>query len=115
MTASGLTITYRVARPGDVPALNGLIGAFADKKLMLPRPMSELYDTIRDFIVAEAEPGGLVGCAAVHIATDKIAELKALAVAEAAQGRGVGRELVARCLEEGRRLGLERLFCLTYQ
>jgi amino-acid N-acetyltransferase len=114
-TASNLSISYRAARPSDVPALNALIGAWADKKLMLPRPMSELYDTIRDFIVAEAEPGGLVGCAAVHVATDRIGELKALAVADAAQGRGIGRELVARSLEEGRRLGLERLFCLTYQ
>ncbi len=112
---SALAITYRHARLGDVPALNALIATFAEKKLMLPRTCNELYETVRDFIVAEAEVGGLVGCAAVHIDTDKIAELKALAVAEPAQGRGVGRGLVDRCLEEGRALGLERLFCLTYQ
>lgn len=110
-----LTISYRPARPSDAPALHALIGTFAAKQLMLARPLSELYDTIRDFVVAEAEVGGLVGCSAVHIATDKIAELKALAVAESAQGRGVGRQLVQRCCEEGQRLGLERLFCLTYQ
>jgi amino-acid N-acetyltransferase len=110
-----MDITYRPARPSDVPALGALIASFAAAKLMLPRPQSELYDTIRDFIVAEAEPGGLVGSAAVHVATDRIAELKALAVAQGVQGQGIGRELVMRCLEEGRRLGLERLFCLTYQ
>ena len=113
--ATLLEVTYRAARPADVPALHALIGIFAAKQLMLARPQSELYDTIRDFIVAEAETGGLVGCAAVHIATDRIAELKALAVAEGAQGRGVGRQLVASCFDEARRLGLERLFCLTYQ
>jgi amino-acid N-acetyltransferase len=110
-----MDITYRPARPSDVPALGALIASFAAAKLMLPRPQSELYDTIRDFLVAEAEPGGLVGSAAVHVATDRIAELKALAVAQGVQGKGIGRELVIRCLEEGRRLGLERLFCLTYQ
>jgi amino-acid N-acetyltransferase len=110
-----LAISCRPARPSDVPAISALIASYAAKQLMLPRPLSELYDTIRDFVVAEAEPGGLAGCAAVHIATDKIAELKALAVAETAQRRGVGRELVLACLAEGRRLGLERLFCLTYQ
>ena len=110
-----MDITYRPARPSDVPALGALIASFAAAKLMLPRPQSELYDTIRDFIVAEAEPGGLVGSAAVHVATDRIAELKALAVAQGVQGKGIGRELVIKCLEEGRRLGLERLFCLTYQ
>jgi len=108
-------ITLRQARPSDVPALNQLIAAWADKKLMLPRPMSELYDTIRDFTVAEAEVGGLVGCAALHIVTGAIAELKALAVAESVQGRGIGRKLVEACGVQARSLGLERVFCLTYQ
>lgn len=108
-------LTLRPARPTDVPALQALIAGFAQERLMLPRPASELYETIRDFLIAEAEPGGLVGCVAVHVDTATIAELKALAVAPAAQGRGVGRLLVEAALAEGRRLGLERLFCLTYQ
>ncbi len=110
-----LEVTYRPARPSDVPALHALIATFAAKQVMLSRPLSELYDTIRDFIVAEAEVGGLVGCAAVHVDTATIAELKALAVAESAQGRGVGKGLVLACFAEAARLGLERVFCLTYQ
>jgi amino-acid N-acetyltransferase len=112
---STLAITYRPARLADVPALQALIGHWADRKLMLPRPANELYETVRDFIVAEAEVGGIVGCAALHIDTDKIAELKSLAVAEAAHGRGVGKALVERCCAEAAQLGLERVFCLTYQ
>jgi amino-acid N-acetyltransferase len=115
LTAPTLAVTYRHARLGDVPAMQGLIGIFAQQKLMLPRPLGELYENVRDFLVAEAEPGGLVGCAAVHIDTATIGELKALAVAPAAHGRGVGRGLVDACLGEARTLGLERLFCLTYQ
>ncbi len=110
-----LDITYRPARLGDVPALQNLIGYWADKKLMLPRSTNELYETIRDFFVAEAEVGGIVGCAALHIDTDKIAELKSLAVAEAAHGQGVGKALVQRVLEEAEKIGLEKVFCLTYQ
>ncbi len=112
---STISITYRPARLGDVPALHALIGHWAERKLMLPRPTNELYETVRDFIVAEAEVGGIVGCAALHIDTDKIAELKSLAVAEAAHGRGVGKGLVERCCAEAAKLGLERVFCLTYQ
>ena len=112
---SSLAVTYRAARLADVPAVHALLTTYADKKLLLPRSLNELYETVRDFIIAEAEPGGLVGCAAVHIDTDKIAELKALAVAEAAHGKGVGRGLVERCGAEAVRLGLEKLFCLTYQ
>lgn len=110
-----LPVTVRPARLADVPAIHALIATFAERKQMLPRPVSELYETVRDFLVAEAEPGGLVGCAALHIDTDKIAEVKSLAVAEAAHGRGVGRALVERACAEAATLGIERVFCLTYQ
>ena len=112
-----LTFSLRVrpARLGDVPAMHALINQFAADKLMLSRPLGELYENVRDFIIAEADVGGLVGCAAVHIDTDTIGELKALAVAKAAHGQGVGRALVEACFAAARDLGLERLFCLTYQ
>ena len=110
-----MEIRTRPARLGDVPALHALINSFAADKLMLSRTQGELYENVRDFLVAEAEVGGLAGCAAVHIDTDVIGELKSLAVARSAQGQGVGRALVAACEAEARRLGLTRLFCLTYQ
>jgi amino-acid N-acetyltransferase len=115
MTSSALSIAIRPARLKDVPAIHGLLAHWADKKLLLPRSLSELYENVRDFLVAEVEVGGLVGCAALHIDTDKIAELKALAVAEAAHGQGVGRRLVEACCAEAAHLGLEKVFCLTYQ
>jgi amino-acid N-acetyltransferase len=108
-------VVYRPARIGDVPAMHALINQFAAEKLMLSRPMGELYENVRDFLVAEAEVGGLVGCAAVHIDTATIGELKALAVAKAAHGKGVGRGLVEACFMAAADLGMERLFCLTYQ
>lgn len=108
-------VVYRPARIGDVPAMHALINQFAGEKLMLSRPLGELYENVRDFLVAEAEVGGLVGCAAVHIDTATIGELKALAVAKAAHGKGVGRGLVEACFTAAADLGMERLFCLTYQ
>jgi amino-acid N-acetyltransferase len=114
-SAPSLEVNYRTARLGDVPALHALIGHWAEQKLMLPRPMSELYETVRDFFIAEAEVGGLIGCAALHIDTAQIAELKSLAVADAARGRGVGKGLVECCLKEAKAIGLEKVFCLTYQ
>lgn len=108
-------IACRHARIADVPAISRLVAGFAAQGLMLPRSTGELYEKVRDYLVAEAETGELVGCAAVHIDTAAIGELKALAVAPSVHRRGVGRALVAGCLEEARQLGLERLFCLTYQ
>lgn len=115
MPSTRITVTVRPARLADVPAMHALINQFAEEKLMLSRPLGELYENVRDFLIAEAEPGGLVGCAAVHIDTATIGELKALAVAKAAHGQGVGRALVEACLKAADDLGMERLFCLTYQ
>ena len=110
-----MEVRYRQARLADVPAIAAIIADFAEKQLMLPRPTSELYENIRDFIVAEAEPGGVCGCTALHIDTERIAEVKALAVAASAHGRGIGRGLVEAAMAAARDLGLERVFCLTYQ
>lgn len=110
-----MEVRYRQARLADVPAMAAIIADFAEKQLMLPRPTSELYENIRDFIVAEAEPGGVCGCTALHIDTERIAEVKALAVAASAHGRGIGRGLVEAAMAAARDLGLERVFCLTYQ
>ncbi len=110
-----LSFTTRPARLNDVPHIHSLLAPWADRKMLLPRPMSELYENVRDFIVCEADIGGICGCAALHIDTDKIAELKAVAVAESVHGRGVGRLLVEACCAEAKKIGLERVFCLTYQ
>lgn len=110
-----MEVRYRQARLADVPAMAAIIADFAEKQLMLPRPTSELYENVRDFIVAEAEPGGVCGCTALHIDTERIAEIKALAVAASAHGHGIGRGLVETAMAAARDLGLERVFCLTYQ
>ncbi len=110
-----MEVRYRQARLADVPTMAAIIADFAEKQLMLPRPTSELYENIRDFLVAEAELGGVCGCTALHIDTERIAEIKALAVAASAHGRGIGRGLVEAAMTAARDLGLERVFCLTYQ
>lgn len=105
----------RPARLTDVPAMLALINGYAEQGVMLPRSSGELYESIRDFLVVDCEPGGVGACGAVHIFTRQIAELKSVAVAERLRGHGVGRLLVEACCDAGRVLGLERVFCLTYQ
>lgn len=105
----------RRARLDDVPALCTLINGFAQRNFMLSRTAGELYETIRDFVVIDGDAGELHGCASLHVVSGSIAELKSLAVADAAQGRGYGRILVEACVREAQSLGLQRVFCLTYQ
>lgn len=108
------SIILRRACLADVPALASLIAGFAQSGYMLSRSAGELYETIRDFQVVTSEEN-VVGCVATHVFTDKIAELKSLAVAASVQGQGVGRALVEGCLADAAQIGLERVFCLTYQ
>jgi len=104
----------RKAVLGDVKDIAALIAAFAKKGDMLPRPLTDIYTTIRDFVVY-VEDGVILGVCALHISWENIAEVRSLAVADAAANRGVGAELVARCLEDARPLGVRKVFALTYR
>ena len=110
ITGSG---RLRRAKTGDVIAMQQIINGFADGGAMLHRSLSQLYENIRDFFVIEEE-GRIVGCAALHVTWRDLAELKSLAVADAAQGRGYGRDLIQACLLEAEEVGISRVFALTY-
>ena len=94
--------------------MHRLINGFADKGEMLPRPLSEIYENIRDyFVVRQGER--VLACAALHIAWSDLAEIKSVAVAEDSQQQGIGAQLVEVCLKEAKELGIATVFCLTYQ
>lgn len=103
----------RKARTPDVLEMQRLINHFADEGAMLHRSLSELYENIRDFFVID-EGGQVVGCGGLHITWRDLAEIKSLAVATEAQGRGYGRLLIQGCLQEAEDIGLDRVFALTY-
>lgn len=81
---------------------------------MLPRSLNELYENIRDFWVAE-ENKKIIGCCALHVSWDNLAEIKSLAIQKNRQGRGLGRKLVSTCLQEAKELGTKQIFVLTYK
>jgi len=102
------------AKIPDVTQMHQLINHFADAGELLPRPLSELYDCIRDFFVIK-EGERVVACAALHVSWSDLAEIRSVAVAEDSQGKGLGDEVVAACLNEAAELGIKTVFCFTYQ
>lgn len=102
------------AKITDVPSMHKLINFFADRGQMLARPLSEIYENIRDYYVVR-DGDTIVGCAALHVNWSDLAELRSVAVAEEHQKKHVGYILVEACLEEARELGLPIVFCLTYK
>lgn len=102
------------ARLADVEGMKALLDDYAASGDLLARSRLSLYETIRDFFVLR-EGDALVGLSALHICWIDLAEVRSLAVRRDRQGRGYGRLLVERCLEDARRLGLKRVFALTYR
>ncbi len=97
----------------DVPEIQKLVNSFASRDAMLPRSLNAIYENVRDFVILERD-GKIIGCCALHITWDDLAEIKSLAVDESVQGNGYGRMLVTSCLVEARELGIPKVFALTY-
>lgn len=82
---------------------------------MLHRSMESLYESLRDFIVAQDGDGRIIGCVALDIFWADLAEIKSLAASAGARGQGVGYSLLAAAVAEAGRLGIGKLFALTYE
>lgn len=104
----------RRAYVGDVDQMAALINDYAGQGLMLPKTHAQLYNNLRDFIVAEHN-GTILGCAGLKITWRDLAEIVSLAVAPPAQGRGLGRGLCEPLIADARALGIPTVFALTYQ
>lgn len=104
----------RKARIPDVKVVHKLLLSYAQQGLMLSRSLADIYECLRDFYVLERD-GEVVGTVALHICWEDLAEIRSLAVSQAYERRGVGRQLVQACLDEASRLGLKQVFALTYQ
>jgi len=98
----------------DVPQIHRLINYFADKDEMLPRPLSEIYENIRDyFVIRKGEQ--VIACAALHVKWSDLAEIRSVVVAGDSHRQGIGARLMEACLKEAKGLGIPTVFCLTYK
>ena len=105
---------YRKAKITDVEPIHALITYYADRGLMLARPRTLLYESLREFTVA-VDRDKVVGVGSLHIIWEDLAEIRALAVAPEYTGKGIGRGLVDNFINEARELAIPRVFALTYQ
>ncbi len=98
----------------DVPLIQEIINSHAEHGKMLFKNFAQLYEDLRDFAVFEHD-GRVVGCVALTIIWADLAEVRSLAVDSDHIGKGIGRQLIAWCFDEARRLGIRKLFALTYE
>lgn len=106
----------RKASVHDVKEIHGLLSQHAEHGELLPRPLSDLYEHIRDFSIFQEDAGGvLVGTCALHVCWEDLAEIRSLAVRQDHWRQGIGSALVACTLAEARSIGIKRVFTLTYK
>ncbi len=111
-----MNITIRKAHANDVKALHALMMKGSEQGLLLPRSLYQIQICLRDFFVADR--GGddpVVGCSALAMMGDTMAEVRSLFVSEEMRGQGLGSKLVQACLEEAATFGMTEVFTLTYQ
>ena len=104
----------RKALVKDVPAIAGIINPHTQNGIMLPRPISRIYDNVRDYHVIEVD-SEVVGCGALHVMWSDLAEIRAVALKDEFIGKGFGRQMVEILLNEAKELGIEKVFVLTYK
>jgi amino-acid N-acetyltransferase len=107
-------VDIREARTSDVRAVRQLVDTYASDRILLSKATVTLFEDIQEFYVAEVD-GVVVGCGALHVLWEDLAEVRTLAVDKEYRGRGIGDLLLRRLLQQARHLGVARVFCLTFE
>jgi len=128
--ADGARRILRPARPADVRAIAELVRPYAERRVLVAKDLISYFEDIQEFIVAEEVPGGvggaggetpspavprIVGCGALHVMWDDIAEVRTLAVHPDALGTGLGSARPRGLTRPGGAAGGKRVFCLTFE
>ncbi|MFR9795231.1 amino-acid N-acetyltransferase [Streptomyces sp. MS06] len=114
--AAAKAITVRRARTGDVAAVRALLDAYVREGILLDKATVTLYEDIQEFWVAERDDNAeVVGCGALHVMWEDLAEVRTLAVKAGLKGAGVGHRVLEKLLQTARWLGVRRVFCLTFE
>ena len=104
----------RPARTSDIKGIRKLIDTYAVGKRLLTKETVTLYESVQEFSVA-IENGEVVGCGALHVLWEDLAEVRTVAVIERLRGTGVGHQLMQAIEERAREIGVKRIFCLTFE
>jgi amino-acid N-acetyltransferase len=106
----------RKASIKDVKAIHELLIEYGKKEELLARPLSELYDHVRDFSVYMDENNKqMIGCCAMQFCWEDLAEIRSLAVLPEHIGKNIGTKLVETVLEEAKSFNVKKVFTLTYK
>jgi amino-acid N-acetyltransferase len=108
-------LEIRRARTSDIRAIRTLVDEYTADRRMLSKATVTLYESVQEFWVAADDEGRVLGCGALHVMWEDLAEIRTVAVDPACRGRKIGHQIVERLLDVARDLGVARVFCLTFE
>ena len=105
----------RAAKTSDVSQIREILEPWAARGIMLGKEQVELFESVQEFVVAESQSGEILGCGALHVMWEDLAEVRTLVVRPEAKGTGIGHAILEKLLERAQQLGIRRVFCLTFE
>lgn len=98
----------------DIPIMQKMVHEEVKEGIILERNEDEVATNIRSYILAK-EDTTLLGYAALHIHSARLAEIRSLIVVDTHRGKNIGKEIVLFALNEARELKvMEEVLVLTY-
>ena len=108
----------RPAKTKDVPAVRALVDCYTANRTLLAKATVTLYEDVQEFLVAESQTDSgpqVIGCGALHVLWEDLAEVRTLAVNPDFLGGGVGGAILTELLGRAQELGIRKVFCLTFE
>ncbi|MDG4802883.1 amino-acid N-acetyltransferase [Micromonospora sp. WMMD980] len=108
-------IVVRRARTADVRGIRRLVDTYTDDRRLLSKATVTLYEDVQEFRVAVTPDGTVVGCGALHVMWEDLAEIRTVAVDPSCRGHRLGHRIVGELIDAARELGVARIFVLTFE
>jgi len=109
-----MELVVRPARTSDIKKIRSIVDLYASQRRLLSKETVTLYEGVQEFTVAEVN-GEVVGCGALHILWEDLAEVRTVAVIESMQGKGIGHAILESILNKAKEIGVKKVFCLTFE
>lgn len=109
-----MSIVVRAAKTSDVKGIRKLIDTYAPQRRILSKETVTLYESVQEFVVA-VDGENVVGCGAMHVLWEDVAEVRTVAVTEELRGKGVGHKILEQLIDRARVVGVKKIFCLTFE
>jgi amino-acid N-acetyltransferase len=109
-----MSIIVRPAKTSDIKKIRKIIDSFVEPRRLLSKETVTLYESVQEFAIAEVD-GEVVGCGALHVLWEDLAEVRTVAVVESMHGKGVGHAILESILNKAKEIGVKKVFCLTFE